>query len=351
VALVKNIKNVVIQNLVKNMNKKIWKEIKKAKSILLCLHPSPDGDSIGSNLALYHLLSKMGKKVTLIGGDSEFPKNFLTIPGIDKILPKNFFQINQDDFDLFILLDIAALKQISRQGEVIISKNLKTIVIDHHRSNPKFADINLVDANIPATCQLIYNFFQDNKLKITKNIAACLFVGIYTDTGGFKYINTTHKTFSAATNLSKIYPGFNKLIFDIENNEHPDRLKFLSLMLGSVKTYLGGKVAIASIDFETLKESGLDNSVINGSEIANLVKTVTGWEIGICMIEFQPNSVKINFRTRDADKYDLTKISATVGGGGHRSAAGATINEPLAKATDILLKNIKSLFPKIEKEK
>ena len=69
------------------------------------------------------------------------------------------------------------------------------------------------------------------------------------------------------------------------------------------------------------------------------------------MIEFQPNSVKINFRTRDADKYDLTKISATVGGGGHRSAAGATINEPLTKATDILLKNIKSLFPKIEKEK
>ena len=330
------------------MNKKIWNEIKKGKNILLCFHPSPDGDSIGSNLALYYALTKIGKNVTIISGDSELPKNLSTIPGINKVTSKNFFQINQDDFDTFIMLDIASPKQISRQGEVVISKNLRTIIIDHHASNPKFADINLVEPHAPATCQIIYDLFKENKIKITKNIAACLFVGLYTDTGGFKYVNTTYKTFLAAAYLSEIYPNFNQLIFDIENNENPDRLKFLSIMFSSVKTYLSGKVAIASIDFQTLKESNISSSVINGSEIANLVKSVTGWEIGVCMIEYQPNSVKINFRTRDSKKYDVSKISATVGGGGHKSAAGATINESLPKATEILLKNIKSLFPKID---
>ncbi|MFA6185031.1 MAG: DHH family phosphoesterase [Candidatus Shapirobacteria bacterium] len=332
------------------MNKKIWSEIKKAKNILLTLHPSPDGDSIGSNLALFHSLTKMGKKVTLLGGDSEFPKNFSTLPGTDKILPKNFFQINQDDFDLFIIADIASPKLISRQGEIIFNKNLKTIIIDHHQSNPKFADINLVDAKTPATCQLIYNLFQENNIKITKNIAACLFIGIYTDTGGFKYTNTTYKTFLAAANLSKINPNYNKFIFELENNDHPDRLKFLSIILGSVKTYLSGKVAIASLDFETIKESKISNSVINGSEVANSIKSVTGWEIGISMIEYQPNYIKISFRTRDASKYDLSKISTAVGGGGHMAAAGATINGSLTEATDIILKNIKLLFPDLEKE-
>ena len=331
------------------MNKKIWSEIKKAKNILLNLHPSPDGDSIGSNLALFHALTKMGKKVTLLGGDSEFPKNFSTLPGVDKILPKNFFQINQDDYDLFIIADIASPNLISRQGEIVFNKNLKTIIIDHHKSNPKFADINLVDPKTPAACQLIYNLLQDNHVKITKKIASCLFVGIYTDTGGFKYVNTTYKTFLAVANLSKINPKFDRFIFEIENNDHPDRLKFLSLILGSVKTYLSGKVAIASLDFETIKESGISNSVINGSEVSNIVKSVTGWDIGISMIEYQSNCVKISFRTRDASKYDLSKILTSVGGGGHIAAAGATIDGSLTDATDILLKNIKLIYPDLEK--
>ena len=333
----------------KIISKKIWGEIKKSQNILLTLHPSPDGDSIGSNLALYHALTKMGKKITILGGDSEFPKNFATLPGVNKILPKNFFQINQDDFDLFIIVDIAGPKQISRQGEVLINKNLKTIIIDHHASNTKFADINLVDKKAPAACQIIYEIFQENKIKITKNIADCLLVGLYTDTGGFKYSNTTYKTFSAAATLSKTDSNFSKYIFEVENNEHPDRLKFLSLMYESIKTYFSGKVAIASIDYNTLQKYNLDKNVINGSEISNNLKSVTGWEIGICMIEPQPNCIKISFRTRDSKKYDLSKISVALGGGGHVAAAGASINGSLTEVTDIVLKKIKSLYPNLEK--
>lgn len=335
----------------KLISKKIWHQIQKANNILLTLHPSPDADSVGSNLALYHALIRMGKKITILGGDSEYPKNLLSLPGSDKIIPKNLFQINQNDYDLFIITDISDKKQISKQGDVVISKKLKTIIIDHHISNSKFANINLIDAKAPATCQLIYNLFKANKIKITKNIAACLFLGFYADTGGFKYPNTTYKTFSIASELVKLYPNFNKLIFELENNDDPDRLKFLSLMLGSVNTYLSGKVAIASVDFKTIEKNNISNHVVNGSDIANIVKSVIGWEIGISLIELQPNLIKISFRTRDSNKYDLTKISVALGGGGHKSAAGATLNNTsLPQAKDLLIAKLSQVYPKINKD-
>lgn len=330
--------------------RKIWREIQKAKSILLILHPSPDADSAGSNLALYHALIKMGKRVTLLAGDTQYPQNLLSLPGSNKVLPKNFFQINQNDYDLFIISDISDKKQISKQGNISISKKLKTIIIDHHPTNPKFAKINLVEAKVPATCQIIYNLFKINKFKITKNIAACLFIGLYTDTGGFKYLNTNYKTFLIAAELTKIYPAFNKLIFDLENSDQPDRLKFLSLILRSINTYLNDKVAIASIDFDTIQKNKISSEVINGSEISNMVKSVIGWEIGISLIELQPNLIKVSFRTRDVNKYDLTKISIALGGGGHKTAAGATIAEmSLDQAKDLLITKICQVYPKIDK--
>jgi len=334
----------------KLISKKIWREVQKAKNILLILHPSPDGDSVGGNLALYHALIKIGKSVTILSGDSEYPKNLLSLPSSGKVLPKNFFQINQNDYDLLITADISDKKQISKQGNVNISKKLKTITIDHHPTNSKFAKINLIDVKSPATCQIIYNLFKINKVKITKNIAACLFIGLYADTGGFKYPNTNYKTFLIAAELTKIYPSFNKLIFNLENSDQPDRLKFLSLMLASISTHLGDKVAIASIDFDTIKKNNINSDVVNGSNIANTLKSIIGWEIGISLIEIQPNLIKISFRTRDSIKYDLTKISVAIGGGGHKTAAGATIKDmPLNKAKDLLIAKICQVYPKIDK--
>lgn len=326
--------------------KKIWSEIKKAKNVLLTLHPSPDGDSIGSNLALYHVLTKMGKKVTLLAGDSTFPNNFSSLSGVKNILTKNFFQINPNDYDLFIVADISDEKRISQKGDMSIPKTLKTIVIDHHLSNTtKFAKLNLVDSASPATCQILYELLEFEKVKITKEIAACLFIGLYTDTGGFKYRDTTTKTFSIAASLTKIYPDFDKLIFEVENNDQPDRLKFLSLMLSSIETYCSNKVAISSIDFDTIEKNNISNTVVNGSEISNMVKSVIGWDIGISLIESQPNFIKISLRTRDAKKYDLSKLSMALGGGGHRSAAGAVLTDlSISQAKKVILDKIKQVY-------
>ncbi|MDD4938163.1 MAG: DHH family phosphoesterase [Candidatus Shapirobacteria bacterium] len=331
--------------------KKIWKEINRSKSILLHIHSGPDGDSVGSALAFYFALQKMGKNVVVIGGDSDLPQNLSVIPGANKIIPKNFFQVDLNQFDLFIILDSSSPSQISRNGKIVFPKNLKTIAIDHHFSNEKFAQINLIMPKYSSTCQIIYDLFQLGKIKINKNIAACLFIGIYTDTGGFKYFNPTYKTFDIASKLAKIYPKFDQLVFGIENNDHPNRLKLISLLLNSIENHFSNHIAIASISYDEIKKNDLDNDTLNGySEVTNMLKSVIGWDIAMTMIELQPNLVRLNFRTRDAQTYDLSKIAAATGsGGGHKAAAGATVHKSLPEAKQFILNIIKKLYPKIDK--
>lgn len=331
--------------------RKIWKQIDKSKKILLHCHPGPDGDCVGSSLAFYHVLKNMGKDVVVIQGDNQIPRYLMTIPGADKILPQNIFQIDLDQFDLFIINDSSSPKQITRLGNLKLPKKLNTIVIDHHLSSEKFAKINLVLPKYIATCQILYDLFQLNKVKITPKIAACLFIGLYTDSGGFKYANATYKTLAIASSLAKIYPKFNQLIFDVENNDHPDRLKLLSLMLKSVENHYSKHVAIASISFEDIEKNNLDTNILGSySEVSNMLKSVVGWDIAISMMEIQPKVVKVSLRTRDSKTYDLSKIAvATKAGGGHRAAAGATINQSLDEAKKTILNIIKKIYPKIDK--
>jgi phosphoesterase RecJ-like protein len=162
----------------------------------------------------------------------------------------------------------------------------------------------------------------------------------------------TSKTLAIAANLAKIYPKFSKLIFDIENSDSPDRLKFISLMLGSIKTFCSNHVAIASLSYDEIISNNLSINAIGGySEIANMLKSVVSWDIAFTLVEVQPDFIKVSFRTRNSDLYDLSKIAvATKSGGGHKAAAGATLNMSLEKAQELILSIIKKLYPKIDQE-
>ena len=149
----------------------IWDEIQKSQSILLHCHPNPDADSIGSALAMMHMLEGIGKKVTIIAGDSDLPRNMAHLPGYEKIERKSFFEIDLKSYDLFLIQDSGAINQISKKGTITFPEHLKTIVIDHHASNPGFADINLIDLSYPATCQIIFDLFKEWNIKITPPIA------------------------------------------------------------------------------------------------------------------------------------------------------------------------------------
>jgi len=327
------------------MTNEILKIIKKSKSVLLHCHPYADPDSIGSVLAMTMTLKKMGIKVTPIMGDSEYPKNLMSLPQHDLIVPKNFKQIDLSDFDLFIILDSSTPNQITQLTEVVFPKSLKTVVIDHHVTNQKYGDINYVIGNCSSTCEVLYGLFKEWKVEIDKDMALCLFIGIYADTGGFKYQLTTADTLLAASELARINNGFPAVIFEMENNKNAQEVEFTGLALSSLKKYFSGKVVMAAVPFSKIEELGIskDNTQVG---IANMLRSVVGWDIGINLVEIEPNVVTVNLRTRDSEKYDVSLVAKAVGkGGGHKAAAGTTINEPFEEAVQLLLETISITFP------
>jgi phosphoesterase RecJ-like protein len=331
---------------VKKLAPVVLETINKSTSVLMHCHPGPDPDSIGTTLAMKFGLEQIGKKVTLIIGDSEVPSSAEFLPGNEKIIKKNFFEVDFKDFDLFLILDTSSPNQISKKGEVTIPQELNTVIIDHHISNTKFAKINLVDSDYPATAQIVYDLMKLWGWNISPEMATNLFAGMYTDTGGFKYAPANESTFLAAAELVRISPNFTETIFNIENNDNPARVVFLGLCLANIRHFFGDKVAIAAIDNKTLVENNISSKDVEKSEAANLLKSVVGWEIGIRFTEKEPGVISASFRTRG--KYDVAKIAVATGfGGGHPAAAGTTIKKPFAEALTFLLETIKSVYPEL----
>lgn len=333
-----------MSEIVKQLAPQILEAIKQSNNILLHLHPSPDGDSAGGALGLMHILHKMGKKATVIGGDSKLPANLKVLPGADQIIPKNYGETDLSKFDLFIIMDSSTKEMISRLEEVKFPAHLKTIVIDHHSSNVGFGQINLVESSYPANAQLVFDVVSQWKVEISPDAAICLMVGIYSDSL-FKLGGVTAETFEAAAALAKINPGFPKLIAKMEATKEPAQLRFEALALNSIQNYFDDKVAIIEIPYHKLKELQIDSQYTEKSGMSSHLIEVVGWEIGISFVEKDPNMIAVSMRTQDSDKYDLSKLATSIGGGGHKGAAGAMFNKPFEEAKKELLDAIeKTLF-------
>lgn len=334
---------------VKQLAPQIWEEIEKAKKILLHCHVGPDADSYGSTLAIMQAIKNMGKTVVLISGDSEPLKQFSILPGFSLVEKKSFLEINQKDFDLFLALDSSSKEQISKLGKVEFAENLKVIVIDHHKSNTNFGHLNLIDDSYPAVCQLLYDLMVLWKIEITPEIAICLFLGIYSDTGGFKYPPVSTETFETAASLTKIYPDFAKIVFQIENNKTPNEIIFEGIALSSIKSFFSGKVAISIVSNKRLAKNNIGAEETHSGWIASSLVSVKDWEIGIALVEKKPNDCWISFRTRG--KYDVAKIAAATGfGNGHPASAGAKLKVSPNKAKKFLLKKIQEVYPELGRD-
>ncbi len=326
----------------------ILSAIKSAKKVLLHFHPSPDPDSIGGALAMAHILKSFGKDFTLISGDSELPDYIKAFPHSEWVTLSNYEDIKKYEFDLFIVLDSSTPDQISRIEKVTFALNMNVVVIDHHVTNFGFGKINLIDGDYPANCQLLYDLFTAWGVNIDCDIAICLFTGIYTDTGGFKYSGANFETLQVASNLAKINPDFAKIIFEIENNNDPKQIEFMGLALSSIEIYFSGNVSLACVPFSELEKHKLQKKDTAKMQISNILKSVVDWNIGASFVESEPGKVDVSLRTRHAKKFDLSRIAVAVGnGGGHKAAAGTTIVASFDEAKRILLDAIAKVYPQL----
>lgn len=344
--------------------KEIFEHLKneKTQSILMHCHPSPDPDSLGSVLATKYALESIGKKVTIIAGDSELPNAFMHFPGAREILVQNYFETDLTKFDTFLILDSGAPSMVSRKVPVILppesNPNLKTIVIDHHASNVGYGDINLVALQYMSTTEILFDLFQEwvvlSKLEnypeksfaFTKEIATNLYVGLFTDSGGFRYERTTDHSFYMASILYEHNPQIIEIVTTLENSASKGSIDFLGLALSQKKVFESdnkkkGSFVISYVSHEDIVRLGLTSDDIASGYVCNILKSVVGWNVLVAMIEEVPNEVKISFRSRDAVQFDVSKVALLLGGGGHKAAAGALVRKPMSEAIDMVAETIK----------
>lgn len=304
----------------------ILEEIKKAESILILSHENPDGDAIGSSLAMMWALKNMGKNVDLV--IKEYPENFEILAGSDQI--KNMPE--KEEYDLAIALDCADVKRINNIYLDYFENAKVKVQFDHHTKNTMFADYNFVNPVSPACCQILESVFDYMKVEKTKDILTCLLTGIITDTGGFKNSNTTTESFEFASlalsqgiNVSKLY---NQVLLYTTR----EKFEVEKLAMQRMEFFGDGKIAFTYITNEDKKNIGVKPGDLEG--IVEIGRKIQGVEVSIFVYE-RENDFKISFRS--LNYVDVSEICMLFGGGGHIRAAGCNISAPLEEVKETII--------------
>ena len=301
---------------------KIVEEIDRAQNIAITSHVMPDGDNIGSMLALYNALSGMGKHVQVFSSDNP-PHVFSFLSGYENI--KNCTNQTKENFDILFVLDCGSIDRIGNCSK-LTERSDKIINIDHHGTNSNFADISVIDTNASATGELVYDLIKQMKVDITKDIAYCLYTSILTDTGGFRYSNTSPKTHFIIAELISSGIDFGMIYDKIYRNFRYQDISALGKALSTIELYHDGKIAYMELlknDIEDVVGYDCDHDNINTSDFIDFARDIEDVEVAVFVKEFASNEYKISLRSKSY--VDVKLICEKNGGGGHVRAAGCTI--------------------------
>lgn len=314
----------------------ILNTVKNKHSFFITAHLNPDGDTLGSELALRSWLSRLGKKVTVVNVDP-VPEIYRFLPGVNLIKKKNKIVEN---FDVGIVLECSEPERIG--GIIDFRKQLGTVIsIDHHLSSQSYGDINWFDTQASATAEQIYQLIKNSGRALTYNEALCLYVGILTDTGKFQQKNTTARTHRIVANLLSYGIHPEEIHQKIYTTKSYSTLKLLGLSLSSLELTEGGKIAYQGITKEMYKK--LKNPE-HDEETINYPLTIPQVEISVLFRELkeEKNKIKVGFRSRD--KVDVHKIAEHFGGGGHHNASGCIIEGNLEKVKKLVLNYVRKFI-------
>lgn len=309
---------------------KIGDIIKQNKNFAIVSHILPDGDAIGSTLGLYNFLVETGKEVDAFNPD-KLPSKFDFLPGFSDIKDKFISK----HYDCVFVLDCSDKDRLGHLVEILNMANV-VINIDHHISNDLFADINYVDTNAGAVGEIIYNLIRINGFEISHNTAMCLYTSIVTDTGGFKYSNTTSMTLNIAGDLINTgidFPEINRILFDTLTAQ---QVKLLSKVTSTLELYKDNEIAVLHVTKDMMEECGADEN--DASDMVNYARDIDTVEVGVFIKEAEKGKYRVSLRSKK--KIDVRIIAEKFNGGGHIRAAGCTIYGDLNEVRTKVLSEI-----------
>lgn len=300
-----------LNQMTESINTSIKRRLGTADKILVTCHIRPDGDAIGSLLALGLALQNVGKDVQMVLPDG-LPAAFSHLEGSEQIQKEV-----EGDIDTFIVIDCG---DFDRVHEKLRSFGTPAINIDHHITNQNFAEINLVETDSVATASILAEYLDQWGLEVSKPVAAALMTGLITDTLGFRTMNMNPKAFHQAAILMEKGIDLPDLYYQAMVSRSYKAVRYWGAGLSNIER--GGEMVWATLSLEDRKAAGYFGN--DDADLINILSSIENSPVAIIFVEQPKDEVKISWRVRGED-WDVAKVAAGFGGGGHRAAAGATI--------------------------
>lgn len=302
--------------------KKVIDCIKKYKSFLITSHANLEGDALGSELALFSLLGRLGKRATIVNED-DIPYGYDFLPGKDNIKKFNKRNLKSIKFDCFVVLDSSDLKRTGEVYRINLEAQRPVLNIDHHISNKKFGNINWVEPDVSSCSEMIYKLYKKLGITLNRDAAISLYTGILADTGSFRYSNTSWLTHKIASELLKYDISVPEIFKNVyENITYPD-MRILLRTLPRIRRFAQGRVIWLTLRRQMLKNKRLSFDLTE--HILSFARSIKGVEVGVLFKEKLGRRDEIGVNLRSQGKVDVNKIASFFGGGGHRTASGCTI--------------------------
>ncbi len=309
----------------------ILEEIQKAKSIVILTHENPDGDAVGSSLAMYGALRKMGKEADVI--IPEMPKAFTFLPYVDVVKKETAVE----SYDLAISVDVATIQLLNGFASYYETAKVK-VTIDHHGTNTMFGDYNYVNPDAPACAQILLNIFEYFGVEVDKEIGSCILTGIITDTGGFAYQSTTPETFEFAASLLKRGVNVADIYKRVMNTKSKANFELRRRAMDRMEFLSDGKIAYTYLTQQDMQETRADADDHEG--IVEEGRAIQGVEVSIFLRETKKGGYRASLRSNDY--LNVSDVCLVFGGGGHIHAAGCSMNVSLEQARDRIISQVKA---------
>ncbi|MDX2439902.1 MAG: bifunctional oligoribonuclease/PAP phosphatase NrnA [Desulfobacterales bacterium] len=309
---------------------RIINQLLSSNHVLLASHTNPDGDAVGSTIAMGLLLAAIDKKITLYN-ESSIPVVYRFLPRVEMI--ENSIN-NANDFDTAIILDCSNLQRIGTAASMV--NDIPTIInIDHHISNSQFGSFQLIDTSASSTAEIIYRLIKKMGVAIDKTIATSIYTGILTDTGSFRFSNTNQAAFAICQEMVEKGVDPSDVAQHVYGRYSIGRIKLLNLALDSIEIFHNGKLSIMTVTQEMLSKTGTRTEDIDG--LINYARRIEDVKIAALIHEKQNGSHNLkgsgqfHVSLRSDGTVDVAAFATFFGGGGHATAAGFEAQSVLAE--------------------
>ena len=316
------------------MIKEILEAIDQGEKFLITAHVRPDGDALGSELALFLLLTDLGKEAVICNQD-DTPEHYRFLPAAERIVHE---LENIEKYDVAFILDCSELDRVGKiSGDIVRVKTL--INIDHHVSNGGFCQLKLLDPKASSTGELLYRLMRKMQVKLTKDICTNLYAAILTDTGGFRYSSTHQETLWAAGDLVEGGASPQWISENIYESDSPVKLQLLSRVLETLTLDMKTKTASLVVTQQHLQDTGAMMEHTDG--FIDIPRTVKGIDISMLYTQTEGTHFKLSLRSKG--KVNVEKIARKFGGGGHINAAACRVEGNIDEIKQRVLEAVREL--------